>query len=96
MLDSQSVTVRYRAPKRRKDGNSIVATPRDDHWKFGGELKRRAREEDDSGFEDGVAAIGRTERAVYRMLRVVCSSPHAFRSRRRLANVVRRCGGHRR
>lgn len=62
MLDSQRVIVRYRASNRWKDGNSIVATPRDDHWKFGGELKRRAREEDGSEFEDGVAAVRRTER----------------------------------
>jgi hypothetical protein len=50
--------------------------------------ERRARaKEDGSRFEDGVAAVRRTERAsnaVYRMLRVACSPPHAFRSRRRV------------
>jgi len=56
---------------------------RGDDGSEGWEERRVHAKEDGGGF--GVAPVKRTEsvNAVYRMLRIACSSSHAFRSRRR-------------
>jgi len=56
MLNSQILTIRYRAPERRRD-SSVVATVRDDHWKIGGGIVLLAAESQNENCKDYVVEL---------------------------------------